>query len=251
MKKILLYILLATAVCFAGCDREDSHIQLPEIDKQDKGGAVVALDVTGVDASKIQDTHIYGFDAQQKMVCHYYYPTPQELSLDMLELESGTYTFVAVLNVGKDFTPTATRATTTELPLPNVLLSEMLSYIKEVETDYPDMLTGMVSREIDLGKVAHLEIVIKDNTGGLATSKLQLTLTLPGAEFPAYQSYRTRATAGYTLRGVVEAYLKGSSTPVFHSPVPLTPAADGSYTLEAELAAGRYDVLVWSFFFNA
>ncbi len=259
MKRVLLYVFLMAIACCAGCSRgEQAHISVPPIDNETKGGAVVALDVKGVESTKIKDTHIYGFDAQQKMICHYYYPTPQELSLDILELNSGTFTFVAVLNVGSDFTPDASRATdaaiasaastrasSAVLPLSDVPLSEFLSFLRQTAPTYPDMMTGMISRQINLGEVVRLEIVIQDKASGLASSQLQLTLTLPGNEFPDYQSYRTRATAGYALRGVVEAYLEGGDKPVFHQILPLV-LNEGSYRLTAELPSGKYNLLVWA-----
>lgn len=252
MKKGLLYIFLVAIVCFVGCGRdEESHISVPKVDKDDKGGAVVALDVQGVEASKIKDTHIYGFDAQQKIVCHYYYPTPQQLSLDMLQLNGGTFTFVAVLNVGEDFVPVLSKSSTshskaTDMALPQTSLSGMISYLIQVEGKYPDMMTGMISRQINLGEVTRLDIVIRDKVAGLSASKVQLTLILPGAEFPTYQDYRTRSTTGYELHAMVEAYSEGSDKLVSQQVVTLTTDKEGNYTCEVILPEGMYNLLVWA-----
>lgn len=241
MKKIFLMIT-ALAMMLASCDREDSHIVVPETPGQTQGGAVVGFNTDGVTNPKFEDTHLYGFDATQKMILHKYYPTQKELSSDLFMLESGAYTFVAVLNVGQAFEP-VTRA---DAPLHDVTLSQLLNYVKQSESDYPDMLTGMIHRTITENEVMRIEIPLSDKAGGFTTTLVTVNVTLPDAAFTEYQANRVRATQPYNLRGVAEFYQKGGTALVNRIAAVLTPTAtEGNYILTAELPQDEYDMTLW------
>lgn len=241
MKKIFLMIT-ALAMMLASCDREDSHIVVPETPGQTQGGAVVGFNTDGVTNQKFGDTHLYGFDAAQKMILHKYYPTQKELSADMFTLDAGAYTFVAVLNVGQAFEP-VTRA---DAPLSDITLSQLLNYVKQSESEYPDMLTGMINRTITENEVVRIEIPLSDKSGGITATLVTVNVTLPDATFTEYQVNRVRATQPYNLRGVVEFYQKGGSALVSRVKAVLTSTAtEGSYTLTAELPQDEYDMTLW------
>lgn len=246
MKKIFLMIT-ALAMMLVSCNREDSHLTLSGNPEQ--GGAVVGFNTDGVTNKKFEDTHLYGFDATQKMILHKYYPTQKELSADMFSLESGAYTFVAVLNVGQAFEP-VTRA---DAPLSDITLSQLLNYVKQSESEYPDMLTGMINRTITENEVMRIEIPLSDKSGGITATLVTVNVTLPDAKFTEYQVNRVRATQPYNLRGVAEFYQKGGSALVSRVKAVLTLAAtEGSategnynYTLTAELPQNEYDMTLW------
>ena len=239
-KLFLLPFVLAFAL--ASCNREDSHIAVPSTPGQTQGGAVVGLNTDGVTKPKFGDTHLYGFDAAQKMILHKYYPTQKELSADMFTLDAGAYTFVAVLNVGQAFTP-VTRADT---PLHGITLSRLLNYVKQAESEYPDMLTGMIVRTITENEVVRIEIPLADKSDGITATLVTLNVTLPDASFSAYRQNRVRATQPYNLRGVAEFCRKGETEPVSRIATVLTPtAAAGNYTLTADLPQDEYDVTLW------
>lgn len=241
MKKIFL-VITALALLLVSCDRDDSHIVAPATPGQTQGGAVVGFNTDGVTNPKFEDTHLYGFDAAQKMIVHKYYPTPKELSADMFTLDAGAYTFVAVLNVGQAFNP-VTRA---DAPLSDITLSRLLNYVKQSESEYPDMLTGMIARTITENEVVRIEIPLADRSGGITTTLVTLNVTLPDASFGDYQQNRVRATQPYHLRGVAEFRRKGETEPVSRIAAVLTPTADaGNYTLTAELPQDGYDVALW------
>lgn len=241
MKKIFL-VITALTMMLASCDREDSHIVVPATPGQTQGGAVVGFNTDGVTNPKFGDTHLYGFDAAQKMIVHKYYPTQKELSADMFTLDAGAYTFVAVLNVGQAFNP-VTRA---DAPLSGITLSQLLNYVKQSESEYPDMLTGMIARTITENEVVRIEIPLADKSGGITATLVTLNVTLPDASFSTYQQNRVRATLPYNLRGVAEFCRKGETEPVSRIAAVLTPtAAAGNYTLTAELPQDEYDVTLW------
>lgn len=233
MKKIFL-VITALALLLVSCDREDSHIVVPPTPGQTQGGAVVGFNTDGVTNPKFEDTHLYGFDAAQKMIVHKYYPTPKELSADMFTFDAGTYTFVAVLNVGQAFNPAA-RA---DAPLSGITLSRLLNYVKQSESEYPDMLTGMIARTITENEVVRIEIPLADRSGGITTTLVTLNVTLPDASFSDYQQNRVRATQPYHLRGVAEFRRKGETEPVSRIAAVLTPTA--------ELPQDGYDVTLWA-----
>lgn len=244
MKKIFL-IITAMAMMLASCDREDSHVVMPEIPEtsgQTQGGAIVGFNTDGVTNPKFEDTHLYGFDATQKMVLHKYYPTQQELSSDLFTLESGAYTFVAVLNVGQAFEP-VTRA---DAPLHDVTLSELLNSVKQQETTYPDMLTGMIVRTITDKTVSRIEIPLSDKAGGFTTTLVTVNVTLPDAAFSEYQQNRVRATQPFNLRGVAEFRQKGGTALVRRAAAVLTPTVtEGNYTFIVELPQDEYELILW------
>lgn len=241
MKKIFL-VITALTMMLASCDREDSHIVVPATPGQTQGGAVVGFNTDGVTNPKFGDTHLYGFDAAQKMIVHKYYPTQKELSADMFTLDAGAYTFVAVLNVGQAFNP-VTRA---DAPLSDITLSQLLNYVKQSESEYPDMLTGMIARTITGNEVVRIEIPLADKAGGFMTTLVTVNVTLPDAKFTEYQVNRVRATQPYNLRGVAEFCRKGETEPVSRIAAVLTSTAtEGNYTLTAELPQDEYDVTLW------
>ena len=232
MKKIFL-VITALALLLVSCDRDDSHIVAPATPGQTQGGAVVGFNTDGVTNPKFEDTHLYGFDAAQKMIVHKYYPTPKELSADMFTLDAGAYTFVAVLNVGQAFNP-VTRA---DAPLSDITLSRLLNYVKQSESEYPDMLTGMIARTITENEVVRIEIPLADRSGGITTTLVTLNVTLPDASFGDYQQNRVRATQPYHLRGVAEFRRKGETEPVSRIAAAPPPTA--------ELPQDGYDVALW------
>lgn len=241
MKKIFL-VITALTMMLASCDREDSHIVVPATPGQTQGGAVVGFNTDGVTNPKFGDTHLYGFDAAQKIIVHKYYPTQKELSADMFTLDAGAYTFVAVLNVGQAFNP-VTRA---DAPLSGITLSQLLNYVKQSESEYPDMLTGMIARTITGNEVVRIEIPLSDKAGGFMTTLVTVNVTLPDASFNDYQQNRVRATQPYNLRGVAEFCRKGETEPVSRIAAVLTSTAtEGNYTLTAELPQDEYDVTLW------
>lgn len=254
MKKILY--IIAALVTLVGCNnRDESHIIIPDTPNQDKGGAVIEFDVTGIENAKFTDTHIYGFDASQKLIYHKHYPTQENLAMETFSLEVGAHTFVAVLNMGKDFDPTASTnrqsneatAKTDNKALPELTLQTLLTYLKMVEKDYPDMLTGMIQQQINTGEITHITLVLKKGADGVTVSKLKLTITLPDAEFEKYQETRVKATEPYNLRGVVEFYPTGKEACVSRQKALLTATATkGVYTMELEIIKGAYDLLIWA-----
>lgn len=245
MKKILLMIVLLV-VALTACDREDSHVTVADNPEHSQGGAVVGFSTAGVTGTKFGDTHLYGFDNAEKMILHKYYATQQELAGDLFQLETGKYTFVAVLNVGKEYAPTVQARA--DAPLLELSLQQLLSYVKQSEANYPDMLTGMLTQTIANNEVMRMEIALHDKAGAipLTACRVTATLTLPDAAFGEYQEARVRATSPHNLRAVAEFFRKGATEPAVRTTAVLTPAEQaGSYTLTTEVPQGEYDMVVW------
>lgn len=240
-----LYIIgMTLALLFAAsaCDKNahDGEIIIPE----GQGALNVGLNTDGVSNPKFEDTHIYAFDAAQKMALHKYYTTQKELTEDVYTMPPGAYTFVAVLNVGETFETAVSR---TDAPLSDMTLSGLLNYLKQSEEKYPDMLTGMTSQTVTEAAVGSLQIPLANQAGGIVMCAVTVTLTLPDAGFNELQKTRAQsAQTSYNLRGVAEFYQKGKTVPVSRIAALLTPAATaGTYTLTAELPKGEYDMTLW------
>lgn len=253
MKRI--FYIIAALLVLAGCNRGQSHIVVPGVPEPDKGGAVVELDVAHLGDVKLTDTHIYGFDHLQKLIYHAYYPTQELLSKEAFSLGAGSYTFVAVLNMGKDFMPNISDRMRSNSDagkadgeqLPEITLGALLRHLKIIKDDYPDMLTGMIQQQVNPGELSHLTIPIEIGVNGLIESQLKLTLTLPDAQFGEYQASRVRTTAPYNLRGVVEFYQRGKEACVSRQTAILAATAtQGVYTMDTEITHGDYDMLIWA-----
>lgn len=157
MKKVILLITLLT-LAIASCNREESHIVVTENPGQPQGGAIVVLNTDSVANQKFEDIHLYAFDAEEKMVVHQYYPTPKEQAKDMIQIEGGIYTFVAIVNVGKDFSSATEN-------LPDITLKQLLDYLKQAANDYPNMLTGKANNTIINHQVVRMQIPLSNKIG--------------------------------------------------------------------------------------
>lgn len=234
---ITLALLFATSACDK--DAHDGEIIIPE----GQGVMNVGLNMDGVSNPKFEDTHIYAFDATQKMVLHKYYTTQKELTEDVYMMTPGVYTFVAVLNVGETFGLEVSRADAT---LSDMTLSELLNYLKQEEDKYPDMLTGMASQTVTEAAVGSLQIPLANQAGGIVMCTVVVTVSFPDAAFGEYPQSRAQADETYSLRGVVEFCQTGKNEVVNRTAAVLTPAATaGTYTLTAELPNGEYDMTLW------
>lgn len=240
--KYFSFFILLFSLSLASCNRDDSHITLPNDPENPQGGVITGLNTDKVTNKVFNDTHLYGFDVAGKMILHKYYPTQKELSNDMFQMNGGAYTFIAVLNVGEAFGP----ETRVDMPLHNVTMNQFMSYVKRSEDRYPNMLTGMISRIITNNKIERIQIPLFDKSGGIVTVNtiIKATITLPDAEFEAYQRARSKATSAYNLRGVMEFFNKNIL--ISRTVALLTPTATaGKYTMTAEVADGDYDMALW------
>lgn len=245
MKRVLYIIaLLFTLVGCKGFG--ESHIT--PVDPSNNGGAIVTFDAADLSEAKFTDTRLYGFDESQKLAYYQYFETQQEFAKEVISLAAGDYTFVAVLNMGTDFQASAKTATIAlrNETLPDLTLDALLSELKSVQGDYPDMISGMTQQKIEAGVVSRFDIILgKSAQGDLSTVKL--TITLPDAQFADYQAARAKATEPNNLRGVVEFYKKGADKRIAHqASVLVATEIPGVYTMEMELVGGEYDMLVWA-----
>lgn len=241
LKSFSLFTFLFSLL-FVACNREESHVVVPGESGLQDGAAIIGFNTDSVTNRKFEDTHLYCFDAEQKMILHNYYSTQKELSRDMLVMKDGTYTIVAVLNVGENFFPITEGDK-------EVLLDKLLIHVKRVEEDFPNMITGMLSGTFTAREVVRMNITLFDKAGGItadAISTLTATITLPDAEFGEYQAARVRATASHNLRAVSEFFKKGTTELAARTTAVLMPAEQaGSYTMTVEVPQGEYDMVVW------
>lgn len=248
MKTIHLHSVI-TAIAFlavlllpTACDRNahEGELILPE----GHGGVVVGLQTEGGVELPTDDIHLFLFDADDRLAEYRYYDEPEKMALDVIRLPAGSYTVVAVLNTGADFTPPSS----TRADLPSITLADFADWLNTVAGDYPDMLTGIAKVETETGDIGQVVITLKVGTEGVRLPVLRLLLTLPGEETPEYKPETKSRAAGadYSLRCVAELYIKGSDKLAFHRPLSVALQTDGTCLVELQAPAGDYDLYLWT-----
>lgn len=208
MKKYITLIILAV-VALASCTRDDdSHVVAPDGEGY-KGNVIISLDIEVASEIPVENAHIYGFDPSQQLMFHEYFPSGKELASEMMDITNGTYTFVAVLNMGDEM-PEISRST-------NMSMTQFFWWLSNAAPQHPQMMTGMSTDEVEKDKLIRISIPVFAGAEGMETSTLHLKALLPDSEYPEYVAYRNAATAAYNFRGTAEVCLKGTQKIIFRS----------------------------------
>lgn len=234
--RLLPAILLLTA-CNSDTHEDDSP--LPE----GTGGLTVDLQIDGDVPAR--DVHFYVFNLTGELVHHKYFDDSRTATVQVACLPPGSYTTVAVLNAGADFTPPSTRAEST---LPAITLPEFAEWLKTVSSQYPDLLTGIGSVEVEQGEMVNLTLILKSGTEGIPFSTLRLQLTLPQPQLPDYVSgAKSRAAGtGYIIRCIAELCQTETDKVILHKQITPSPQADGTYLVELEAVPHTYHLRLWT-----
>lgn len=234
MRRKLLFIIaaiLALVNCdpFGNCGIEESV------------GIALVLDMTAV-TKPIEDVHIYAFDASDRMDLHNYYASEAELNSDILYIDHGDYAVIAVLNVGKDFSPM--QESRASAVLHDIMLADFIAWLKKVEPLYPNMMVGMNRGVTTDHGTLRIIIDVDEGTTNLQSNILRLNITVPQETMPDYvgpASTSRSQVADHHLRAVAEVYKKGTSLRVHSYSETLT-----NSILDLHLQPGEYDVLLWT-----
>lgn len=236
MKKQIPFII-ATALFLTSCwPFSDYECEIDDIVDVE---IVIELDPT-VATKPVEDIHLYGFDASDKLFVHKYFTTIEELVAESLPLDNGDFIFIAILNVGADFSPPESITSKQSEELPDLTLSDFIVWIKEVESEYPDMMSGMVEEGIGEDGTSSITIEITDGTDSIKSTLLRLAMTFPDVTLPDYISKFSTRVDAYNLRAVAEVYNKGTENRI-HS---YSKVLDNG-TLDLNLQPGEYDILLW------
>ena len=169
LKNITLCIMHYTlCIILLGCDKtlHESDALPPD---NSQSAFTIALNTIEVRGKPLNDVHIYFFNEADMLSAHNYYPKMTDLALDRLLMESGHYTIFAIINTEEGLMPT-TRAEVPNISFPNFML-----WVKSLDAQYPDLLTGMVRYEVKDG-IKQVTIDIKDGSGAVAVTTVPLNL---------------------------------------------------------------------------
>lgn len=240
MRGAYIYIMyMLVALFLPSCDKD--HSGDDSVIPPGEGELAVDYQIEGTDIPP-HDAHLLVFGANDKLATHEYFDDPAAIELHTATLLPGRYTVVMVMNVGKDFLTTLTRAG--EDALPDISLSEFIRRLEEATLQYPDLLTGLAQTEVNEGVVNNLSITIKAGTGGIALPVLHLVVTLPEQQLPDYPSTRTQP--GYALRCIAEVRRAGNNDVICR--METLPALDGDkrFSLDLRLKEDNYDLTIWT-----
>ena len=228
MKKqlILIFSILLTLIsCETSSDCEFA------------GNISISIELNTAESTKpINNVHIYGFSASGQFNTHEYFTSKAELDAYRLSILRDGYTVIAVVNVGEDFIPMSGSGTGAESgDLATTTLTDFITWLKGVEPQYPDIMSGIGGEPVDNNGIMTIFIDLNDGSD-VRSTRLRLHVNLLDGELP---HYNTRV-ANHKERIVAEVYRKGTTTRI-HSRVEIL-----NDSLDLHLAPGEYDILLWA-----
>lgn len=250
MKNKLLYLFVCLFATLWSCDKTPHEME--DLPDGSESGVTVALNTDDVQGKPLNDVHLYFFDEADRLAAHAYYPTMPDLALDRLLLESGHYTVFAILNTEEGLTPpsnaaqrAASYATRAEA-LPDISFPDFILWVKTLDAQYENLLTGMLRYEVKEG-IARITIDIKEGSGAAETTTVTLHLTYPQPLLPDYVAVKAlRAGESVRLRAVVELFHKGTDNKILRSARFVEPTATaGVYSTAIVMPQGEFDVRIW------
>ncbi len=235
----LLCIAGALCIALTGCDKtlHETNILLPN---NSKSAVTIALNTDEVLDKPLKDVHIYFFNEADKLAEHNYYPKMTDLALDRLLIESGQYTVFAILNTEEGLIPT------TRGEIPNISFSDFKLWVKTLDTQYPELLTGMVRHEIKDG-VKQVTIDIKEGSGAVEVTMVTLNLTYPQPLLPDYVVTKALSIGeNVRLRAIIEILHKNTDNVVLrHQKFVESTTTAGVYKTSIVMPQGEFDVRIW------
>lgn len=237
MRNKIVCLLIGIVVTLAGCDK--ALHEIPTDKPEGENIVSVGLNTDKAPNTPLNDAHLFWFDETDMLSRHDYYGSMEELARARISIPTGGYTIIAVLNTGKDLAlPDVTRA-----DLPAISLSQFTGWIKQKESDFPDLMTGTLRHTVKEG-VELVYIDLEEKAQGVKDSSVELLLTIPSPRLPDFAPVRA---AGVTaLRGVAYIFKKGTAELFATKRAMLTPTTtEGVYSLGLSLFKGEYDINLW------
>lgn len=249
-KRTALGLICLSLLILTGCDETRHEMgNLPE----GGSGITVGVNAEAVTGKTLKNIQLYFFDASDKLVLHNYYERMEKLALDRILLKEGYYTIFAVLNTDSEQMPTTLGTVTSkttfqssDATLPGITLTEFKMWVYTLPAEYPNLLTGMVRREITQG-VEQVIIDIKPGTEAAKLTQVTFELTLPLPLLPEFVMQKARAVGPEVhLRAVTEIYLRGTNNLVARQKRFIMPTTtEGVYTTDLLIPQDDYDLRIW------
>lgn len=201
------------------------------------GGEIsIAIELDVSETTKpIKNVHVYGFSASGKFNVHEYFTSKAELDAYRLSILREGYTVIVIANGGEDFVPLKD-AGSEVVPgeLAKLMLTDFITWLKGVEPQYPDILTGLGVDPIESNGVLTLFVKLRDGSN-LRSTRSRIYINLLDDDLAPY----TKRVDAHHDRVVAEVYRKGTITRV-HSHTEIL-----SEYVDLHLAPGEYDILLW------
>lgn len=227
MKKKLI-VIISIILTFISCETP-THCEFG-----DEISISIQLELSNI-TKPIHNIHLYGFSASGNFNRHKYFASKKELDDYKLSIVKRGFTIIIVINAGEDFSPLDIHKTKAEVSdLTGLTLTDFITAIKGIESQYPDIMTGIGSDPVGNYGIMTILIIIAEGTD-IRSTRLRLYLDLIDHELP---HYATRA-ANHNARSVIEVYRKGSVIRI-HSHTEIL-----DEYVDLHLAPGEYDILLW------
>ena len=234
MKSIIIS-LLALSLSIVSCD--SSLHEIPADKPTDC--AVVTLTLTSKSniEKEFNDVHLYWFNESDQLCQHNYYSSMEELALSHQLMNCVSYTILALLNVGPDFS-----LPTSKTSLENLKLEETSNFINNLVNRYPNLLTGTLRTFVKDGEQL-FSINVENGTDGINEASSELYLTIPSMDMPPFVSSRASTPQ---LRATAHIFKKGSKELFATKRILLEPTTSPNvYKLGLSLFEGEFDVNLW------
>ena len=236
MKGRIIYAVVYLLIALSSCSKDDHEVR--PVPEDSEAVITVCLNTDDVMGVSLSNIHLFCFDQTDLLTGHYYYSSMQEFGGARIVLPVGNYTILAVLNVGTEFMPFASRN-----GLPDMDLVSVAEWIKTQADTYPDMLTGTLRHVATNGEErVYINLAPKDE--GVNLTNVELLLTLPSSHLPDYSL--VRSVSASALRGVAEICKRGTSERIAIQRAMLTKTGDKNiYRFDLSLWKGEYDISLW------
>lgn len=247
-----LIYLTALLLVAMGCSKEWHEI--PSDIPHQSSLLSIAFDTDKIPEADFEDAHLFWFDQTDYLYRHDYYASMEELALSSIVIPKGSYTILAVLNVGAEYPwrdivsasslhPRSSNVSN-KTDVPKLEINDLSGFVKEQAANYPKMLTGLVRQVIEKGDEL-IFIVLDRNSAGVTDVKVDLMLDIPSPELLPFVNSRSGVDT-VALRGTAFIFKKGS-TELLAVKRQMLFATDraGIYTMSLTLVEGDYDVSLW------
>lgn len=223
---ISLLLIAAAIVGFTACSSEDPH--------EEGGGVAIVLDNSRCSDVAIRQTRLFVFDTGGNLCGTYDYADAYAVATSLLQLETGHYTIVAIINA--DEAPTQTKT-----------LTALHEWVASQSGTDADLLSGIAEVGVTGNRVIRVSVSLY--RGAFSLSILSVSFSMPETTMPDFtrRQARTRGSeAGYTLRCVAELCKAGTDEVVLHKAITPELQENGTYRAELQLFEGRYDLRLWA-----
>lgn len=222
MRNLLSMALIFWALILASCSYSVHD---------DGNGLVVGLDNHDCQDKVLSGVTIGVFSAGGGIVGYYHFTDAAALASEVLQLDAGNYTIVAVVNVDMN-----------EVPYTSLILLQ--EWLLQKYGDDEDMVSGMAVAHVGVAGITRVSVPLVK--GVFAMAPLRLMFTLPGTVLPDYEMNSRSVSGGFMLRSVVELIDQENGEVSLRRELNPMPMSDGRYLVEIDAPCGSFGLRLWA-----